>query len=194
MDNAQEIILPEGVGGVATSRSWQDEAALLHISSNEFWEGKRILSLGSGKKSDDPDKVFEGGIVTAYDPLFFTGLEATYSSFPNIVKKNLAIKPSENTAHRLVKGVGQQLPFADGSFDLVTSCFAVPMDVPEEEKVTALGEAVRVCKPGGEVRLYPVNVETNKGVAAFLEMGEGFSVRFEGALDQRLVIITKDKK
>ncbi len=48
----------------------------------------------------------------------------------------------------LIEGDAEALPFADGSFDLVTSCFGV-MFAPRQR--VAAGELVRVARPGATI-------------------------------------------
>jgi SAM-dependent methyltransferase len=47
-----------------------------------------------------------------------------------------------------LEGDAEQLPFADGSFDLVTSCFGV-MFAPRQQ--VAANELLRVARPGGSI-------------------------------------------
>ena len=49
-----------------------------------------------------------------------------------------------------VEADAQALPFGDGEFDVVTSCFGV-MFAPDHQKVA--DELVRVCQPGGTIGL-----------------------------------------
>ena len=49
---------------------------------------------------------------------------------------------------RFVEGDAEELPFADGSFDLVTSCFGA-MFAPRHER--AVAELVRVARPGATI-------------------------------------------
>jgi 2-polyprenyl-6-hydroxyphenyl methylase/3-demethylubiquinone-9 3-methyltransferase len=58
-----------------------------------------------------------------------------------------------------VEGDTQALPFGDGEFDVVTSCFGA-MFAPDHRKVA--GELLRVCRPGGTI-----------GLAAFTPEGLG---------------------
>jgi ubiquinone/menaquinone biosynthesis C-methylase UbiE len=50
----------------------------------------------------------------------------------------------------LVEGDAQRLPFADGSFDVVVSCFGV---IFAPDRVAAANELGRVCRPGGRLGL-----------------------------------------
>lgn len=158
MDDLGEL-RPEGVKGVVSGRPWHTEAQLLQVP-NKNWEGKRILSMATGKKFDDPQEVFPGAEVTALDSSFFTDDKIKYEDLDKKAKENLVIHgKTENTADHAVKGLAQELPFADESFDLVMSTFGVPMNLGENDKVTSIIEFYRVCKKGGQVRLYPVDKE-----------------------------------
>ena len=57
---------------------------------------------------------------------------------------------AEGQTIRLQEADAENLPFADGSFDVVLSTFGV-MFTPDQEK--AASELVRVCKPGGSIGL-----------------------------------------
>jgi len=61
-----------------------------------------------------------------------------------------ARKADADHAEAYVKGVGQDLPFDDRSFDLVTFIFSLH-HVPSHAMDTALAEAARVTRPGGHV-------------------------------------------
>ncbi len=65
----------------------------------------------------------------------------------------------------LARATGEQLPFADQSFDFVISRLALPyMRIPE-----ALGEIARVLKPGGQVWFLPHSISMAlRGVARSL--------------------------
>jgi len=70
-----------------------------------------------------------------------------------------------------VKADAQALPFLDGSFDVVIS-HAGPLTLGFSKKfiTTALKEAQRVLKPGGEIRFGPGNL-----AAGIFESGELFT-------------------
>jgi len=57
---------------------------------------------------------------------------------------------AEGQTIRFQEADAENLPFADGSFDVVLSTFGV-MFTPDQEK--AASELVRVCKPGGSIGL-----------------------------------------
>jgi SAM-dependent methyltransferase len=57
---------------------------------------------------------------------------------------------SERAPARLVEGDLEDLPFADGGFDVVTSAFGA-MFAPNQKVVAS--ELLRVCRPGGRIAL-----------------------------------------
>ena len=61
----------------------------------------------------------------------------------------------EGVAERVQVETGdmRRLPFPDASFDLVVSSLAIHNIRPKEERMQAVGEAFRVLKPGGQLRI-----------------------------------------
>jgi SAM-dependent methyltransferase len=115
--------------------------------------GKKILDLGSGKEaafaSDIILKELQNTQVVSFSP-HFSKEEYRKDS-----------KEGENVVGA-VAGIAQEMPFKDGSFDYVLGVWSVPFhlrigktDVAEVEVRKALGEAIRILAPGGELRLYP---------------------------------------
>jgi SAM-dependent methyltransferase len=73
-----------------------------------------------------------------------TGLDIT----PKLLADQRERAAEAGVEIELVEGDAEELPFADGSFDRVTSCFGV-MFAPRQRH--AAGELLRVTRPGGEV-------------------------------------------
>jgi SAM-dependent methyltransferase len=73
-----------------------------------------------------------------------TGLDLT----PKLLDEQRARAAAAGVEVELVEGDAEELPFADGSFDRVTSCFGV-MFAPRQS--VAAGELVRVARPGGRI-------------------------------------------
>ena len=78
---------------------------------------------------------------------------------------------------------GEHLPFADGSFDLVFSWGVIHHSSDMDR---ALGELVRVCRPGGKLVLMVYNrrslfYATYKGFQRFLPLARRLGLHFEGA-------------
>jgi SAM-dependent methyltransferase len=73
-----------------------------------------------------------------------TGLDLT----PKLLEQQRERAAAAGVEIELVEGDAEELPFADGSFDRVTSCFGV-MFAPRQPLAAA--ELVRVARPGGEI-------------------------------------------
>jgi len=78
---------------------------------------------------------------------------------------------------------GEHLPFADASFDLVFSWGVIHHSSDMDR---ALGELVRVCRPGGRLVLMVYNrrslfYATYKGFQRFLPLARRLGLHFEGA-------------
>jgi ubiquinone/menaquinone biosynthesis C-methylase UbiE len=75
-----------------------------------------------------------------------TGLDIT----PALLVRGRAAAAAAGVSVEWVEGDAESLPFADASFDVVTSAVGV-MFCPSHER--AASELVRVCKPGGAIGL-----------------------------------------
>lgn len=73
-----------------------------------------------------------------------TGLDLT----PKLLDAQRRLAAQAGVEIELVEGDAEALPFADASFDRVTSCFGV-MFAPRQQ--LAASELVRVTRPGGEI-------------------------------------------
>ena len=73
-----------------------------------------------------------------------TGLDLT----PKLLQEQRERAAAAGVEVELIEGDAEELPFADGSFDRVTSCFGV-MFAPRQP--IAAAELVRVARPGGRI-------------------------------------------
>jgi SAM-dependent methyltransferase len=69
---------------------------------------------------------------------------------PNLLAQARQQAAAEGLEVRFDEGDAEDLPYADGAFDVVTSAFGV-MFAPRPERAAA--ELVRVCRPGGRIAL-----------------------------------------
>jgi len=60
----------------------------------------------------------------------------------------------------VLDGDARELPFPDGSFDLVVSNLALHNIRDTDERAVALREAVRVLRPGGRLRIVDLNARS----------------------------------
>jgi SAM-dependent methyltransferase len=98
--------------------------------------GKRLLEIGVGLGTDFMRFVRAGAIAT--------GVDLTEHAV-ELVRRRLALEGLEANVQT---ADAERLPFEDGSFDRVYS-WGVLHHTPDTRK--AVGEAIRVLRPGGEV-------------------------------------------
>jgi ubiquinone/menaquinone biosynthesis C-methylase UbiE len=108
------------------------------------YHGKRVLEVGFGAGTDFIQWVRAGATVS--------GIDLTDEALAN-VRHRIAQYALPQPEH-LATGDAENLPFADGSFDLGYS-FGVLHHSPNTEK--ALSELVRVIRPGGELKIMLYN-------------------------------------
>ncbi|MFA5714293.1 MAG: class I SAM-dependent methyltransferase [Candidatus Paceibacterota bacterium] len=102
----------------------------LELTSEDF--DKKILDIGSGY----------GG---------FSKWAKDHNVSSEIYSIDLWETPKEK--ENSVNGSAEELPFKNDSFDLIVSNCAIPNVIDVEKIEKALSEAIRVTKPGGEIRL-----------------------------------------
>lgn len=137
--------------------------------------GKRILDLGSGKEA-----------AFARDVMLKEMKDTQVVSFSPHFSKEEYRKDLKGTGSAVgaVAGIAQEMPFKNGSFDYVLGVWSVPFhlrigkkDVAEVEVRKALGEAIRILAPGGELRLYPFIDTDMESLRAILpDQGVEYSV------------------
>lgn len=105
-------------------------------------DGRKVLEVGSGWGGICVEFAHAGGVVTGIEP---DEEELQISKLLNQV---------ENTGINFVQGCGENLPFADNSFDIVI-CNSVIEHVANVSKV--ISEMLRVLRPGGVIYLNTIN-------------------------------------
>jgi SAM-dependent methyltransferase len=98
--------------------------------------GVKLLDVATGTGNVSIPAARAGAVVT--------GLDLT----PKLLDEQRRRTTAEGVSVELVEGDAEALPFADASFDRVTSCFGV-MFAPRHAVASA--ELVRVARPGGEI-------------------------------------------
>ena len=104
----------------------------------EIHAGERVLDVAAGSGNAAISAARRGASVTASD--FVEPLLEVAQARAQIEGLHLATAVAD----------AQELPFADGSFDVVLSTFGV-MFAPDQQR--AADELLRVCRPGGRIGL-----------------------------------------
>lgn len=110
--------------------------ALEFLERLALWPGIRMLDVACGAGQIALPAARAGAEVTGIDL-------AT-----NLVKQAQERARAENLSVRFDQGDAENLPYENGSFDIVVSLIGA-MFAPRPERVAA--ELVRVCKPGGRI-------------------------------------------
>lgn len=108
--------------------------------------GKKILDVGAGITAKFAREVEEKNKGT-----FIVSVSPDYS-----IKKH-SERTEKSGAKNLVAAVGQELPFADKSFDMVVSLFVLCHVENIKDKIKILSEITRVLRPGGIAYIGPTN-------------------------------------
>lgn len=98
--------------------------------------GQQVLDVGAGSGNAAVPAAEQGATVTASDLT------------PELFDAGRAIAAERGVDLEWVEADAEALPFADGSFDVVTSCVGA-MFAPRHQVVA--DELVRVCRPGGTI-------------------------------------------
>lgn len=142
---------PEG------GRSIDDYESVLKFKREEL-EGKMVLDLGAGPNARFSRDLEESGVkatVISLSPEYANEEQRKLfkPSFLEKIKKT--IKSEGDRAVLEVAGVGEELPFADESFDEILALFSVSVWSEYNYKLW-IPEICRVLKINGEARIGPI--------------------------------------
>lgn len=119
---------------------------------------KKILDIGSGTANFAKDAKYNGIDVTALDPVYILNAgrkkffqEKFWRRIKRFITREKKILPAA------VAAVGEELPFKEDVFDLITSVYASYHYAEDKESLEEnIKESLRVLKPGGQLLIYPI--------------------------------------
>ncbi len=161
-----------------STREWEQYPGIFQLPKDPmFWNGKKILDIGSGFKFTDPEETFPKATIFAIDPEFGPGGRI-----------------ASHTAHEIRQAIAQDIPCETNTFDFVLSSRAVPMDISITEIPKVLAETIRVAKPVGEIRLTPCAKRMHiSGELIEILDNAGFEIEFlEGVVGTLMILRTKE--
>ena len=135
------------------SREYFEEIERWRYSSQQFihsfaqftrYHGKRVLEVGFGAGTDFIQFLRAGAIMS--------GIDLTEEALANLTERIEVYDLPKPESIQV--GDAEHLPFADNTFDLGYS-FGVLHHTPSMEQ--AVGELVRVVRPGGEIKIMLYN-------------------------------------
>lgn len=165
----------EAAGTTVADRDLKTYEYYLGINRTEL-EGKRILDIGSGiskrlgtAETFSKEAAKYGADVISMNPeLQKPEIRETVRGEAGWLEKIiLREKPGEPWRKKSVAGIGQQLPFKDGSFDMVAALYSVPEYIIErrdEDWPLVFKEMLRVLDKDGKAVVYPIEPKTYDSV------------------------------
>jgi arsenite methyltransferase len=145
---AQDLDYPEELSRVPDSAVESFAGVANPFTLGRLEPGECVLDLGSGAGTDSlvaAQMVGPEGHVT--------GIDMT----PEMLAKARAAAEEMGAENvEFVESEAEQLPFADGSFDVVISNGVIDL-IPDKDAV--FGELLRVLKPGGRIQLADVTIQ-----------------------------------
>ncbi|MEN3336387.1 MAG: arsenite methyltransferase [Acidobacteriota bacterium] len=144
-------------------RVWEEVLDALRLRGDE-----RVLDLGCGR----------GAVLTAVARRLTTGrvtgidMWSTHDQSGNAREVTLRNASLEGVADRIEIQTGdmRELPFPDGTFDLVVSSLAIHNIPSHADRAKAMEEAWRVLKPGGRMAIADIRA-TSRYVKTLKAMG-----------------------
>ncbi len=118
--------------------AYSAKAAEEFVARTPITRGSRVLDVACGTGNTAIPAAWAGGLVTGIDIA------------PNLLEQARKRASAEQLEIKFQEGDAEQLPYADGAFDVVVTMFGA-MFAPRPEYVAA--ELLRVCRAGGLIAM-----------------------------------------
>jgi ubiquinone/menaquinone biosynthesis C-methylase UbiE len=118
--------------------AYSAKAAEEFVARTAITKGARVLDVACGTGNTAIPAARAGGLVTGIDIA------------PNLLEQARKRASAEQLEIKFHEGDAEQLPYADGAFDVVLTMFGA-MFAPRPEQVVA--ELLRVCRAGGLIAM-----------------------------------------
>ena len=138
------VRLKTGLRGTWMSGDYDRFSRYMEAGTRGFYErlevasGCRLLDVGCGSG--------QLSLIAAREGVDATGVDIA----PNLVERASVRARAEGLKARFLEGDAEDLPFEDGTFDVVASMVGA-MFAPQPDRVA--GELLRVCAPGGTIAM-----------------------------------------
>jgi ubiquinone/menaquinone biosynthesis C-methylase UbiE len=133
--NLKSIWMAGDFGQIA---NYAVQAGVGFIQPTPIKPGSRVLDVACGTGNVSLPAARAGAMVTGVDIA------------PNLLEQARKRAAAENLNIRFDEGDAEDLPYADGEFDIVVTMFGA-MFAPRPERAAA--ELIRVCRPGGLIAM-----------------------------------------
>ena len=134
-------------------------------------KGQTVLSLAEGYSDFLPHLLYMGADVYGLDIWYHQ------KSFPLNETGNEMRRYMQRFGDRLIQGSAFDIPVYPDSMDLVVSHQLVNNFTFLKERLEVLKEAIRVCKVGGQVRIFGMGSGSVKEVEKYLKENYGRSIK-----------------
>ncbi|MFF8958008.1 class I SAM-dependent methyltransferase [Streptomyces sp. NPDC014894] len=159
---------PSAPGAIGRARAYEALSAVVLAGRRRRTYGRLVELSGAGPS----ERVLDIGCGTGYLAGLLAHAVAPGGTVTGVDPAPAMIDYARRHARQdhceFVRGVAEELPRADGSFDLVVSSLAFH-HIPEDRRERALGEMFRVLRPGG--RLLLADFRPPRGRAALRLVG-----------------------
>ncbi len=166
-------------------RGLADYMDMLKLTEKDFDDPDLlILDLGSGEEQNFAKDIHKYNLrskIISLDPKLGLSDEEDLSPISKASDKVLRrMRGRKNPESGTVAGLSNELPFLDNVFSRIYAVYSAPYYLRHPEEIgQSLKEMIRVVKPGGQIKAFPIEPEQLDVVKEFLENSENVSFSVE---------------